>query len=241
MVADRKSRLLNCHSSSPRVTTILIVDDHAIVRCALRKLLEPHAAFSVVGEAEDGESALLAVGRLSPDVALVDVAIPKLNGVELTKRIRDSHPATRVLALTAWEEEQYVRAALIAGAAGYIPKSAVAGDLIEAITVVAGGQHYVHPRVAHALIEFHPPAARGAAEGLSFRESEVLRLIALGYSGKEIAVRLEVSAKTVETYKARALLKLGITRRVEIVRYAQQRGWLDAASDDGSGGQIVSA
>jgi DNA-binding NarL/FixJ family response regulator len=192
----------------------------------LRVLLEAQGGFRVVGEAADGEDALSQVRQHRPAIALVDVAMPKLDGIEVTKRICDSCPNTRVLALTALEREDYVRAALGAGAAGYVPKSALTGELIAAIHTVASGKRYVHPRVEHALLELLKPHASGGLPELSFREAEVFRLIALGYTNKEIAVRLNVGVKTVDTYKLRAAEKLGMKSRVDIVRFAVARGWL---------------
>lgn len=190
-------------------------------------LLETQPGWTVAGEADDGEEALTLAEQYRPDVVLVDVAMPRLNGLEVTKRICDRCAGTRVLALTEFEGEVHVRAALGAGAAGYVPKSAMTDELIEAIRVVASGERYVHPRVAHALLELLKPHASPALLDLSFREAEVFRLIALGYTNKEIAVRLNVSVKTVDTYKVRASEKLGVKSRVDIVRFALEKGWLD--------------
>jgi len=189
---------------------------------------EPH--FDVVAEAADGEDTLSAVRQYEPDIVLLDVAMPKLDGIEVTKRIRDDFPNTRVLAVTAIEAEEYVRAALGAGASGYLPKSAQPADLIEAIRAVANGARYVHPRVAHALLTFLRPHANRAMPDLSFREAEVFRLIALGYTNKEIATRLDVSVKTIDTYKNRAAEKLGMKSRADIVRLALERGWLSESA-----------
>lgn len=181
----------------------------------------------MVADAADGEEALRHALRHRPQVVLVDVAMPKLDGIEVTKRICDTCPGTRVLALTAIEKEEFVRAALGAGAAGYVPKSALTEELVAAIRTVARGERYVHPRVAHALLELlKPHTARGVAE-LSFREAEVFRLIALGYTNKEVAARLDISVKTVDTYKLRAAEKLGARSRADIVRFARQKGWFD--------------
>lgn len=188
-------------------------------------LFEAQGGFRVVAEAADGEETLRLVRRHRPHVVLVDVAMAKIGGIEVTKRIRDSCPETRVLALTAIEAEEYVRAALGAGAAGYVPKSAMTEELMHAIRMVARGERYVHPRVAHALLELLKPHASRRLAELSFREAEVFRLIALGYTNKEIATRLDVGVKTVDTYKLRAAEKLGVRSRVDIVRFAQEKGW----------------
>jgi two-component system response regulator NreC len=228
--ADEKARLLKSPKSPARPLTILIAEQHAIVRGALRALLEAQDGFRVVAEAQDGEDTLCQVRRHRPAIVLVDVAMPKLDGIEVTKRIRDSCPHTRVLALTAFEGEEYVRAALGAGAAGYVPKSALTDELIAAIRAVALGERYVHPRVAHALLELLRPHSTRRLPELSFREAEVFRLIALGYTNKEIAARLDVNVKTVDTYKLRATEKLGMKSRVDIVQFALARGWLQHES-----------
>jgi DNA-binding NarL/FixJ family response regulator len=151
-----------------------------------------------------------------------------MDGIEVTKHIRTGYPETRVIALTTAEDEHFVRAALNAGAAAYLPKSADAEELMLAIQAVIAGRNYIHPKVAHAL-----EAARLARRmvDLSAREAEVIRLIALGYTHKEVADQLHVSSKTVETHKSRAQQKLGVTSRVEIIRVAVERGWIMAGEN----------
>jgi DNA-binding NarL/FixJ family response regulator len=218
--------------SSARVR-ILIADHQALVRSAIRLLLETKGAFHIVAEAADGEETLKLIAATRPDVALVDVAMPKLDGLEVTKRIRDSYPATRVLALTALEGRQYVRATLAAGAAGYVPKTATAQELMDAIRVVTGGCSYVHPRLAAACAPGADRRASNLLPELTSRETEVMRRIALGYSLKEAAAELNISAKTVETHKSRAIRKLGVTSRVDLLRLATEKGWvvLGSSSD----------
>lgn len=210
---------------------ILIADDHPIVRASVRCLLETAPTITVVAEAEDGEDALAKIEQFAPDVALVDVAMPKLNGIEVVRRVARSSQRTRVVALTAFDDGRHVRETLEAGAAGFVPKSAAAADLIAAIHAVAAGGHYVHPRVAVELLGGASRTARRAAPELSEREAEVLRLIALGYTNKEVAVALEVSVKTVETYKARATQKIGAVTRVDIMKFAVEHGWIANRSD----------
>lgn len=216
--------------SSGRPCRILIADDHPIVRASVRCLLETAPTFSVVAEAEDGEDALAKIEQFAPDVALVDVAMPKLNGIEVVRRVASSQTRTRILALTAFEDGHHVRESLTAGAAGFVPKSAAAVDLIAAIHAVAAGGHYVHPRVALDVFASKRHIDRAGTSELSARESDVLRLIACGFTTREIAAQLEVSVKTVETYKARALQKIGGASRVDIVRFAVSRGWLGGAT-----------
>lgn len=204
---------------------VLIADDHPIVRASVKCLLEMSSTISVVAEAQDGEEAWSKIQELKPDVAVIDVAMPKLNGIEVARLAAELAQQTRVLALTAWEDGRHARDSLAAGAAGFVPKSAAAADLIAAIHAVASGGHYVHPRVAGEVL------SSGSRPGpderqLNVREAEVLRLLALGLSNKEIASSLDVSVKTVETYKARGMEKIGATSRKEVVRFAVGRGWL---------------
>jgi DNA-binding NarL/FixJ family response regulator len=221
---------------SPARLRILIADPHAVVRSAIRLLLEMKGGFEIVAEASNGHSALEAVAQTRPDVALVDVAMPRMDGIEVTKHIRVRYPRTRVLALTAIEEESYVRAALAAGAAGYVPKAADAAEVMEAIRIVAGGKSYVHPRVAPARAAPRADPACNPLHDLTPREMEVIRLIAYGYAHKEVGARLNVSVKTVETHKARAMQKLGVTSRVDIVRLAAQHGWISAGQESDHAG-----
>jgi DNA-binding NarL/FixJ family response regulator len=210
---------------------ILLADDHAIVREGLKRLIDAETDMRVVGEAADGREAIEKSVRLSPEVAVMDVSMGDMNGAEATRRIKQSCPGTRVLALTVHEDKSYVRELLDAGAAGYVLKRAAADELIRAIRAVASGGVYVDPRVAAKLLRtFAEPAAAaaGALSELSERETAVMRLIAQGYTNKEIAAQLNVSVKTIETYKARSMEKLGLRSRVDIVRIGTERGWLPA-------------
>lgn len=201
---------------------LLIADDHAIVRSALRLLLETPGCFEVIAEAEDGEEALAKIVEFTPDVALVDISMPKMNGIEVARRITESAVPSRVLTVSMLEDENHVRAALSAGAAGFIPKTASSDDLLAAVRAVASGGHYVHNRVVGALIA---DCNRPPHPSLSEREREVLRWVAAGYTAKETAGRMNLSVKSVETYKGRASKKIGARSRSDIVRYAQARGW----------------
>jgi DNA-binding NarL/FixJ family response regulator len=205
---------------------ILLADDHSVVREGLKALILAEPDLELVGEAEDGESAFRETLRLRPDVVVMDISMPKLNGTEATQRLKQDCPEIRVVALTAHEDAAYVRRLLEAGASGYVLKRAAAHVLIDAIRTVAAGGVYLDPSVTGRVVDgyLRQPSGTPRAE-VSEREAEVLRLIAQGYSNKEIAARLEVSVKTVETYKARAMEKLGFGSRVDIVRYAVQQGW----------------
>jgi DNA-binding NarL/FixJ family response regulator len=207
---------------------ILLADDHAIVREGLKRLIEAQPGMSVVGEAESGAEAIQKATELCPDIAVLDISMGEVNGARATRDIRQLCPNTKVIALTVHEDKSYLHELLEAGASGYILKRAASDELVHAIGIVAGGGIYVDPRVAGKLIPVAPfNGARGESYAdLSARETEVMRLIAQGFSNKEISVQLGVSVKTIETYKARSMEKLGLRSRVDIVRMATKRGWL---------------
>jgi two-component system, NarL family, response regulator NreC len=208
---------------------ILLADDHAVVREGLKRLIETEPDMKVIASASDGAEALEKAVRLCPDVAVIDVSMPKLNGADATRRLRKECPSTKVLALTVHEDTSYLRALLDAGASGYVLKRAAADELINAIRAVAIGGVYVDPRVAGKLVNpFALPKTPlvNNVTNLSERELSVLRFIAQGYTNKEIANQLGLSVKTVETYKARSMEKLGLRSRVDIVRTATDHGWL---------------
>ena len=210
---------------------VLLADDHAIVREGLKALVNSQPDMEVVGEAPDGLVAVSLTAELDPDVAVVDVSMPGLGGADVTRRLRQADPGRKVLVLTVHEDKGYLRLLLDAGAAGYVLKRAAAAELVQAIRAVAAGGTYLDPALAASVVDdFVRPAERDepAAE-LSERETAVVRLIALGYSNKEIAAQLKLSVKTVETYKTRSMEKLHIRSRVDIVRYAARRGWLETA------------
>jgi DNA-binding NarL/FixJ family response regulator len=209
---------------------VLLADDHAVVREGLKALIDAEPGMEVVAEAADGLAALALAAECSPDVVVTDVSMPGLNGAEVTRRLRERNPGQRVLALTVHEDHGYLRLLLEAGAAGYILKRAAAEELVRAIRAVAAGAAYVDPALAARVVDNFVRAQAGTrAAELSEREAEVVRLIALGYSNKEIASRLNLSVKTVETYKTRSLEKLGMKSRVDIVQYAVRQGWLTAS------------
>jgi DNA-binding NarL/FixJ family response regulator len=208
---------------------ILLADDHAVVREGLKALINSQPGMKVVGEAGDGLTAVALANQIDPDLTVVDVSMSGLDGAQVTIRLRQDRPDRKILALTVHEDKGYLRRLLEAGAAGYLLKRAAADELVQAIRSVAGGGTYLDPAMAANVVDdfVHPGERRETPTvDLSEREAEVVRLIALGYSNKEIASKLRLSVKTVETYKSRSMEKLGIRSRVDIVHYAARRGWL---------------
>jgi DNA-binding NarL/FixJ family response regulator len=210
---------------------VLLADDHAVVRSGLKALVDAQPDMSVVAEAGDGPAALKLAGESQPDVAVLDFSMPGLDGAETAERLKQTCPEVKALALSVHEDRSYLKQILAAGAYGYVLKRSAAEELIHAIRVVAGGGVYLDPALAGRVVQGFVGDAPGgdAPPALSEREAEVLKLIALGFSNKEIAARLDVSVKTVETYKARSMQKLGLHSRVDIMRVAVDRGWLHDA------------
>ncbi len=203
---------------------VLIADDHALVRSALKSLLEAQPDLEVVGEAEDGAAALECCRRLAPDVVIMDLAMPGRGGINATDDLRREMPGTKVLVLTMHDDDAYLRLARLAGAAGFVLKKSLATELIRAIRAVAAGQHYF-PTADTAP----PPRFRGGLlERITEREREVLALIALGHTTAEISVKLRISEKTVESHRAHIIEKLGLRSRAELVRFALEHGLLKA-------------
>jgi DNA-binding NarL/FixJ family response regulator len=217
------------------VLRVVLADDHAIVREGLKVLVNAQSDMRVIGEASDGAAACDLVNRLRPDVVLLDLSMPKMNGMDATTCIRRESPAIRILALTVHEEREYLTQLLRAGAAGYVLKRAAPDELVRAIRTVAAGGTYIDPSLAGSVIASYLEAekeAQGSEQILSSRERQVLVRIAQGFSNKEIAAALGLSVKTVETYKGRMSEKLGLRSRVDIVRYAVAQGWLAAHAED---------
>lgn len=210
---------------------ILLADDHSVVRAGLKALIDAQPDMEVVGEASDGAEVLVSAATICPDVVVMDLSMPRLNGLEAAQQLRERSPLPRVLVLSVHEDATYLRRALEAGAVGYVLKRAAAESLIGAIREVGSGKIYLDPALGAALAESVVGNRKvvGELAALSEREGAVLRLIAQGYSNKEIAAQLDLSVKTVETYKARAMEKLNLGSRVDIVRYATERGWLGKA------------
>jgi DNA-binding NarL/FixJ family response regulator len=209
---------------------IFLADDHAVVREGLKALINAEPGMVVVGEAADGLSACEQIAALRPDVAVMDLSMPVLTGSQATERLRAECPQVRVLALTVHEHRVYIRQLLAAGAAGYVLKRGAPEELIRAIRVVAAGGVYLDAAMAGQVVGGFVRRSAGEAgpKGveLSDREAEVAQLTAAGQTTKAIAAGLDVSAKTVETYRARAMQKLGLQTRADLVRYAVQQGWL---------------
>ncbi len=203
---------------------ILIVDDHGLIRAGMRALLSNTPKLEVVGEAADGEAALRLAHTLRPDIILLDIALPGLSGIELTRRLTQVLPKSRVLILTLHEDLGLMREALRAGAAGYVIKRAVDVELTNAIFTVARGDLYVHPAMTRALLKGDLPATeeQSPAVPLTPRELEVLRLIVEGNSNRQIGQILNLSVRTVDTHRANLMAKLGLRDRAELVQYANQ-------------------
>ena len=206
---------------------ILLADDHTIVRNGIRSLLEREPDLEVVAEAEDGRSAVSQASRVKPDVAVIDIGMPLLNGTEATRQIRKQSPKTRVLVLSMHENEEYIRQALEAGAMGYLLKDASARELIEAIHSVQRGESILSPAITRLVIEDYlrwggiRPEPR--EDLLSAREREVLQLIAEGYTNKQIAGILMLSIKTVQAHRLNLMQKLDLHDRGELIKYAIQK------------------
>lgn len=204
---------------------VLLAEDHETVREGLRLVLESQPDIEVVAEAANGRAALARAGALQPEVAVVDIAMPGLNGLAAARAMRLAAPATAIVALTRYGDDAYVEEMLAAGALGYVLKQSPSTELVNAIRSVAEGRPYLDSRLPR------PWPRRGTRRerpqpAVSARERAVLRLTALGYSNKEIAARLDISVKTVEVHKANAMRKLGLHGRVDVVRYASLQGWL---------------
>jgi NarL family two-component system response regulator LiaR len=209
---------------------ILLAEDHVIVREGTRELVQHQPDMEVVAEADDGEEAVQLAAKLQPDVVIMDIAMPKLNGIEATKQIKALYPATAVLILTAYDNDQYIFALLEAGAAGYLLKTVRGHELIDAIRAVYGGESVLHPKIARKILSrFVPlatkPSEERVAELLSERELEVLKLAAKGMSNKDIAEQLFLSVRTVQTHLANIFTKLDVGSRTEAILYGLKRGW----------------
>lgn len=216
--------------SEQRVIRVLIVDDHAILRDGLKALLQDEPDIEVVGEAGTGREALKLIRQLRPDVVLMDISMPDMTGLEATEIIKKGYPEVKVIALTVHESETYLKRMMQVGANGYVVKRAAAQELTNAIRTVMRGGVYIHPDIAKQLVSEltrFQSTKQERQKQLSEREWQVLRLIALGYTNQQIADRLSLSVKTVETYRARIADKLGLRTRAELVKYALQHGLLD--------------
>jgi len=210
---------------------IVLADDHPIVLTGLRNLVQAESDLELVGEAMSGIAAFTLIRETRPDVAVLDISMPGLNGIMLTRRLASDVPDVRVLVLTLHEDRAFAKQALDAGARGYVLKRSAAECLVQAIRAVVVGGLYVDPAIAGQMFDVSPKRGgqlktAGLGLDLTDRETEVLKLAALGFTIKEIARQLGIGIKSVETYKARASDKLGLKTRAELVRYAAGQGWL---------------
>ncbi|HJS07219.1 MAG TPA: response regulator transcription factor [Pirellulales bacterium] len=212
---------------------VFLADDHAVVRAGLKALINAQADMEVVDEATDGRTARDRLQECQADIAVIDLSMPEINGMQLTEWLTRTCPKMRVVALTVHQDAGYMKRLIQAGAKGYVVKRAAAEELIHALRKVSAGEIYLDPSVAARLVDrdLRPETRMNGAvdRPLTDREVEVARLIAQGYSNKEVASRLRISVKTVETHKARVMEKLGIQSRVELVQYAMDEGWLQVA------------
>ncbi|MGD0744713.1 MAG: response regulator transcription factor [Verrucomicrobiota bacterium] len=210
---------------------VLLADDHKIVREGLRLLIDSQPDMRVVGEAANGREVLLKARDLKPDVVVMDLSMPELNGLQATERLKAECPEMKVVALTAHEDAGYLRQLCKVGAAGYVLKRSAGDELVKAIGVVAKGGVYFEATLASKALAGEaggmPVKGESRATGLSGREKEVLIMLAWGYSNKEIAAKLNLSVKTVETYKVRIGEKFGLHSRTQMVQYTLRQGWLN--------------
>ena len=210
-------------------TRVLLADDHAVLRAGLRLLLTGQNEFEVVAEASTGSEALSLAEKLQPDLILLDLSMPGLGGMDVLLTLRKMTPSAKILILTMHDDPQYLRQALKQGASGYVLKKAADAELISAIRAVLRGEMYVHPSMTRVLLEDILPETKFSSADLTWaslseREQEVLKMVALGHTSAEIADQLSLSAKTVETYRARGMEKLGLRTRAALVKFALQEG-----------------
>ncbi|HET8909640.1 MAG TPA: response regulator transcription factor [Ktedonobacterales bacterium] len=211
---------------------VLLADDHTILRAGLRMMLSVQPDLEIVGEASDGRQAIVEAQRLQPDVILMDITMPELNGIEATRQVKKLLPETRVLVLTMHENEEYLFQVLRAGASGYILKEAADTELISAIRSVHAGRFYLAPPAQAMMVGDYMQRVRAGEErdsysGLTEREREILKLVAEGYTNNQIGERLFISPKTVDTHRTHVMDKLNLHSRAELVKYAMRRGLLE--------------
>jgi len=209
---------------------VLVVDDHAVVRSGLRRVLDADAGIETVGEAADAERAVFEAIETKPDVVLLDVMMPGTTGIEGMPTLLQAVPGVKVLVLSMQDDPRYVREAFDAGASGYVLKEAADTEVVAAVKAVAAGESYVHPTLGAKLVAADAAERRRAErDPLSEREREVLGLLALGHTNQEIAKMLFISVRTAETHRAHIMRKLGLNSRAELVRYALAEGLLDSS------------
>lgn len=211
---------------------ILLADDHTILRAGLRMMLNAQPDMEVIGEAQDGRQAINTTMNLQPDIVLMDITMPDMNGIEATRQIKRVAPEVKVLVLTMHENDEYVFQALRAGASGYILKEAADTELITALHVLRSGQFYLSPSAQSVIVgdylqRVHTGEEKDSYNNLTEREKEILKLVAEGYTNNQIAERLVISPKTVDTHRTHVMDKLNLHSRAELVKYAMRRGLLE--------------
>jgi len=214
------------------MTRILLAEDHNTVREGIKMLVNAQPDMEVIGEAADGRAAIEETRRLLPDLLVMDISMPEINGLKATEKLRQEFPDLKILTLTRHTDDGYLQQLIKAGVNGYVLKQSAPTELINAIRTVTSGRSYVDSELTQRVLGGYASRAVGPLRGegspeVSDRESEVIRLIAWGYSNKEIATRLNLSVKTIEAHKANAMRKLNMRSRIDIVRYAILRGWLE--------------
>lgn len=212
------------------MTKVLIADDHAIVRTGLRALLQVEPTLRLVGEATGGYESIEMVADLSPDILVLDLSMPDLDGIAVTKQLKPMYPDLKILILTLHEDEALLREAIKSGASGYILKRAAVSELISAIQIVMRGDMYVDPSMLRGLIEEQPQSTNTGHESVELltpREIDVLKLIVKGYTNRQVGDELNISVRTAEGHRANLFGKLGLRSRVELVRYAREHGFLE--------------
>lgn len=209
---------------------VFLADDHGVVRHGLKLLINAQEDMEVIGEAGDGKSALQSVMQVTPQLLVMDISMPELNGYHATQHLKKQLPDTKILALTRHKDNSYLKQMMRAGVDGYVLKQSNSEELLRAIRAIAVGRKYIDPAITDKVIGgYSGRLTHRSVDSLSLlteRESEVLRLIALGYSNKEIAARFDLSIKTIEVHKANAMKKLDLQSRVDIIRFAMLQGWL---------------
>jgi DNA-binding NarL/FixJ family response regulator len=209
-----------------KAISVLIAEDHETVRHGLKLLIDAQEDMRVVAEASDGQVAVDRTAALRPDVVILDVSMPNMNGLVAARVMKQHVPHTAIVALTRHADDAYVQELLAAGASGYVLKQSPSGELLRAIRAVAAGDHYLDPKLAVRAAGRFGPRVPGGRPTITDREAEVLRLTAIGHANKEIAATLNVSVKTVEVHKANAARKLGLHGRIDYIKYAVLQGWL---------------
>jgi DNA-binding NarL/FixJ family response regulator len=209
---------------------IFLAEDHLMVREGLKTLINAQSDMAVIGEAGDGLTAVQQAKELQPDIVIIDVSMPRMNGQQATSKILKVCPQVKVLALTRHTDTGFIQQLFRAGASGYVLKQSASAQLIEAIHTIATGNHYIDPAITGKVINSYTNRQikldTDSPNPLTEREEEVIKMVAWGYSNKEIAARLDISIKTVEAHKANAMRKLDLRSRIDVVRYALLQGWL---------------